>query len=190
MNFIGQWIFEDTKVCDDLIYFFNHSSFAKERKSSGTVGQAELQLDVKKSTDLSIIPEYFDIPEVNNYLKQLEIVCEKYKEKYEWCNRFSPWCIDEGFNVQHYKPTEGFYGWHTERENCTHRSASRHLVFMTYLNDVTDGGETEWYYQKLKIKPQKGLSVIWPADWTHVHKGVASPTQEKYIATGWYNYIE
>ena len=59
---------------------------------------------------------------------------------------------------------------------------------MTYLNDVTDGGETEFLHQKFKIKPEKGLSIIWPADWTFTHKGVVSPTQTKYIATGWYEY--
>ena len=60
---------------------------------------------------------------------------------------------------------------------------------MTYLNDVTDGGETEWAYQDTKIKPKKGLSVIWPSEFTHMHRGVPSKTQEKYIVTGWFNLI-
>jgi hypothetical protein len=60
---------------------------------------------------------------------------------------------------------------------------------MTYLNDVTDGGETEWKYQKLKIQPRKGLTVIWPTDWTHTHRGLPSKTQDKYIMTGWLNFI-
>ena len=62
------------------------------------------------------------------------------------------------------------------------------MVFMTYLNDVTDGGETEFYHQQLKIKPKKGLTVIWPAGYTHVHRGITSNTETKYIATGWYGY--
>jgi hypothetical protein len=61
---------------------------------------------------------------------------------------------------------------------------------MTYLNNVTDGGETEWYHQDLKIQPQKGLTVIWPADWCFVHRGNITPTQDKYIITGWFNYTE
>jgi hypothetical protein len=55
-----------------------------------------------------------------------------------------------------------------------------------FLNDVTDQGETEFFHQKIKIKPQKGLTVIWPADWTYTHRGIASPTQDKYIITGWF----
>ena len=61
---------------------------------------------------------------------------------------------------------------------------------MFYLNDVEDEGETEFYYQKLKVKPKKGLTLIWPADWTHTHRGIPSKTQEKYIATGWYSFTD
>jgi len=31
--------------------------------------------------------------------------------------------------------------------------------------------------------------VIWPAYWTHLHKGQISQSQTKYITTGWYNLI-
>ena len=78
--------------------------------------------------------------------------------------------------------------WHCEKSG-DEGNINRHLVFMTYLNDVTDGGETEWYYQKEKIKPEKGLTVIWPAEWMFTHRGVISKTQTKYITTGWYNFI-
>ena len=66
---------------------------------------------------------------------------------------------------------------------------SRHLVFMTYLNDVKDDGQTEFYYQRLKIKPEKGLTLIWPADWTFTHRGIASNSEDKYIVTGWLNLV-
>ena len=55
---------------------------------------------------------------------------------------------------------------------------------MTYLNTVKNGG-TEFYYQKLKVDAVKGLTLIWPSDWTHTHKGVISKKQKKYILTGW-----
>ena len=68
-----------------------------------------------------------------------------------------------------------------------HSSGNRILVFMTYLNDVKDGG-TEFLYQKLTTPAKKGLTLIWPTDFTHTHRGVISQTKEKYIATGWYAY--
>ena len=60
---------------------------------------------------------------------------------------------------------------------------------MTYLNDINDQGETEFIHQKMKVKPRKGLTLIWGADWTFLHKGLASPSETKYITTGWYEYV-
>jgi hypothetical protein len=71
-----------------------------------------------------------------------------------------------------------------------HQTHQRALVFMTYLNDVTDGGETQWLYQGKEMKPKKGLTVLWPTDFTHTHRGIVSLTQSKTIATGWYNYLD
>ena len=58
---------------------------------------------------------------------------------------------------------------------------------MTYLNNVDEGG-TEFYYQKMITPAKKGLTLIWPTDWTHTHKGQISKTQEKFIITGWYSF--
>ena len=56
---------------------------------------------------------------------------------------------------------------------------------MLYLNNVPDGG-TEFKYQNIITPAVKGNLIIWPADFTHTHKGVISKTKEKYIATGWF----
>ena len=61
---------------------------------------------------------------------------------------------------------------------------------MTYLNDVNDAGETEFLHQNIKIKPEKGLTIIWGADWTFTHRGIPSPTEEKTIVTGWLSFID
>jgi hypothetical protein len=57
---------------------------------------------------------------------------------------------------------------------------------MIYLNDVTDGGETEFPTQNIKFQPRAGDILIWPAYFTHPHHGITSRTQTKYILTGWY----
>ena len=124
-------------------------------------------------------------------MKGLQTVVEKYVEKYNFAGCANPWRVVEITKIQHYKPNEGYHGWHFERSldaintNCI----NRHLVFMTYLNDVDDAGETEFYYQQLKVKPEIGKTLIWPADWTHTHRGITSPTENKYIITGWFNYM-
>ena len=92
-------------------------------------------------------------------------------------------------NLQFYPPGGGYKVYHTERTGRGEPEGSRHLVFMTYLNDVTDAGGTEYLHQKVILQPVKGLTVIWPADWTFTHRGVPSPTEAKGIITGWFNYL-
>jgi len=77
----------------------------------------------------------------------------------------------------------GYHIWHYEasdRENC-----QRLLTWMLYLNDVEEGGETEFLYQHLRVKPKQGTLVIWPAAFTHTHRGNPPLSNEKYIITGW-----
>ena len=59
---------------------------------------------------------------------------------------------------------------------------------MIYLNTVTDGGETRFPDYDLNINAVEGKLVIWPAGYTHVHHGLVSKTQTKYITTGWYTF--
>ena len=86
--------------------------------------------------------------------------------------------------IQKYDKDGHFNSWHHERGGGT--TQNRCLVYMTYLNDVEEGGETYFKYQDKKIKPEVGKTIIWPSDWTHTHKGVSPKSGLKYIATGWY----
>jgi hypothetical protein len=181
-NFIAGW-YIDEEICDGLISFFEESSDQKP----GSVGSG-VNEDFKISTDVTVIPRNQD-ERIQNYLIALGDVCKEYIKKYPWCStNQDTWGLNTNFNIQKYNPSEGFFGWHTERSTISNMVSTRHLVFMTYLNTVNDGGETEWFHQQIKIQPRKGLTVIWPVDWTHVHRGVPSKTETKYITTGWYTY--
>lgn len=182
-SFIGGWFFENTTVCDRIIEFFddNPQLTFEGRTTDGVVES------IKKSTDLSLT----NAPNIlqNLYHSELQKVCLSYIRRYEWCARFSSWSIIDAVNLQKYNPGGGYYAWHTERVSGVPPVGTRCLVFLTYLNDVECEGETEFFYQKIKVKPQKGLTLIWPSDWTHVHRGIPSPKETKYVATGWYNFV-
>jgi len=90
-------------------------------------------------------------------------------------------------NIQRTKPTEGYHAWHCE--DAGYGVGKRVLAYMLYLNDDFDGGETEWLYQKRREAPTEGRMVIWPAGWTHVHRGLPPLNGEKYIVTGWVSTI-
>lgn len=181
MNFIGEYMLDDLSICDEIIDFYSTSN----KKQLGATSKG-VDIAVKNSTDVMVNWQTDEIAQ--KYVDSLAGLTNKYIEEYNFCNVYSAWSITEPINIQHYDPNGGFYKWHTERASSDMPVASRHLAFMTYLNDVNDAGETEFYYQKLKVKPKKGLTLIWPADWTHTHRGVPSPTEEKYIITGWFNF--
>jgi len=173
------------KVCDSLINFFKKNS---NYHRVGTVKYTK-NFNEKKSTDL-VLDISLDFDEIKNYKNELFKCIEKYKKDYIYCDKNqSYWGIVETFNIQKYKPKEGFFAFHYENVGNA-VSIKRHLVFMTYLNNVPGEGGTEFFYQKKKFKAKKGKTLIWPAQWTHTHKGIISNKYTKYIATGWLSYID
>jgi len=180
-NFICGWYNDDTSICDRLIQYHSINP-----KLPGALNQGSTMIkSVKDSIDCKI--QHKDIE--TEYKLWMGKSMSLYVEKYPYSNNYAPWMPVEPINIQYYKPGAAFFAWHTERTGVAMPIAGRHLVFMTYLNDVTEGGETEWFHQKIKVKPERGLTIIWPADWTFTHRGCVSMTQEKYIVTGWSNYI-
>lgn len=98
------------------------------------------------------------------------------------------WAIDVNANLQHYEPGMSYDG-----EHCEHGSdedtCCRVLAWMIYLNTVSDGGGTRFWQQKTRANAVQGTMLVWPASWTHSHSGIVSPTEHKYILTGWCSYI-
>ena len=168
----------DHTILDKCIDFINTSDNTFEGRAGGSVNK-----EWKDSTDVEMPQElgeeyYYEIlnPSVTEYVNEFEVLKEQ--------NQFG---IQEYINIQHYAPKQGYHAWHSERAGVGIAN-TRLLAFMTYLNDVENGGETSWLYQNLKIKPERGLTVIWPADWTHTHRGITAPNEHKYITTGWLSY--
>jgi hypothetical protein len=181
-NFIHISTLNDLKICDDIIKYHKKCPHKEPGRTFGGVNEK-----VKKSTDV-----HLDLNSVvgASYMNALQKVANEYITKYKYCNEGAAWGYTENIGIQHYAPGEGYFEWHMERLSGVGRMAARHLTFLTYLNDVTDGGETEFYYQKLKVEPKKGRTIICPTDWTHTHRGISSPTQEKYIVTGWFSFFQ
>ena len=90
--------------------------------------------------------------------------------------------MTEGANIQYYRPGAGYFAEHCER---TSKNENRCLVWMTYLTDTPDAG-THFKYQNITTPCKKGLTLIWPTDFTHTHSGQISDKHEKYIITGWF----
>jgi hypothetical protein len=86
--------------------------------------------------------------------------------------------------IQKTLPTEGYHVWHIEH-NKGYENEPRAFVFSIYLNDVEEGGETEFLHFSKRVKPKTGRIVIWPAGFPYVHRGNPPLKHEKYILTSW-----
>ncbi len=86
--------------------------------------------------------------------------------------------------IQKTLPTEGYHVWHIEHGGGF-MNEPRAFVFSIYLNDIEDGGETEFLHFSKRVKPKTGRIVIWPAGFPYVHRGNPPLSGEKYILTSW-----
>jgi hypothetical protein len=90
--------------------------------------------------------------------------------------------------VQRTPPRGGYHVWHCEQDCLKH--GARVLAWTIYLNDIPyNEGETEFLWQGVRVNPKAGRCAIWPASFTHTHRGNPVYTHDKYIATGWYTLI-
>jgi hypothetical protein len=89
-----------------------------------------------------------------------------------------------GLKIQKTLPTEGYHVWHIEHSSFRFDS-KRAFVYSVYLNDVEEGGETEFLHFSKRVKPKAGRIVIWPAAFPYLHRGNPPLSGEKYILTSW-----
>jgi hypothetical protein len=182
-NFIAGWYLDDAGLCADLMRYHAESHDKREGLMTGSHGGGKVDKALKDSTDVTLPPGEL----ANRYIRGLNEAARAYIDVYPYSNKLVPWGIIEPMAIQHYRPGGGYKVWHFERDNRNELIARRHLAFMTYLNDVDDGGGTRFLYQSLTIQARRGLTLIWPAEWMFTHKGEVSPSQEKYIITGWFS---
>ena len=148
------------------------------------------RIDTRVKSDLEVDP--YKTIFTNNTLVDIIIrdtlikYTPLYRESYPCVDNIDPWNVCDVYNIQKYDPGDGYHGLHCE--NCNDATLHRVMAWMIYLNTVTDEGGTYFSAYDKTLEAKEGRLVIWPAHFTHTHKGVVSKTQTKYIATGWYTY--
>ena len=184
-NFIGCWFLKDDIFCDNIIEFIEKN---KKLHHQGTTGKG-VNLDYKKTTDITINPNKLIEPGYEifkDYFDKLQECYLDYKNQWPFLNKFLDKVNIGSFNVQKYLPSGHFSNLHSERTDIA--SLHRVFAFMTYLNNVDNGGTTDFEHYRLKIKPEKSKTLIWPAEWTHAHTGSILESGSKYIITGWLHF--
>ena len=162
--------------CNNVIQKFE----LDDRKRQGQVGSG-VRLEIKRSCDLSITgkEDWVSYDEaffksLNNALKEyLKFIPQEFIE-FKALGRFED---DTGYQIQKTQPGD-YYIWHHDQ------TRTRLVTFIWYLNDVKDGGYTE-FIDGTRIQPEAGKLIIFPATWDFLHRGVSPKTETKYLCTGW-----
>ena len=182
------------EFCDSIVNDF------ESLKSKGLARQGQSGIGVDNSVKLTTDLDMYEFPEmVDTYVQTLSDTFNKilsdeflgklpYQEEFGKNELFYNTTFYELMQIQKYNQNKGHYkGWHAE--TGTFEMSRRLFVFILYLNDVEEGGETEMLYTGLKVKPKKGQLLIHPASYPFVHKGHTPLSDNKYIVTTWLSYV-
>lgn len=166
------------ELCEQAVRRFEA---CKDEHYQGRIGQVgKTDIAVKRSTDLFISgkPRWKDIDDA--LFRSLAVAMEEFREAFPYFKgRFK----DMGYGIQRTRCGE-YYHWHVD--GGSHDFSARQLVAIWYLNNVNgDGGETEFFAQNVRIRPEQGKLLLFPPFWTHEHRGVRLESGVKYIATTW-----
>lgn len=150
-------------------------------------GDIRVDKATKESMDIGLPMEIaYEHEELAVVLDFLWEGVNKYIQEFDYIDTFK-FAHTEHVNIQKYTPPSGGYKkWHCERGSANNRM----LVWMIYLNTVKDKGGTQFKYLNHTEDAVEGKLLIWPTDFTHLHRGVVSPTEEKYVMTGWYSFLD
>jgi predicted 2-oxoglutarate/Fe(II)-dependent dioxygenase YbiX len=169
-------------LCDDMISRFEAN---EADQYVGRVGSDQgSNTSLKKTTDITVSDKAHWKDVDNNLFRSLAIALKEFKETYPYFGDMSRF-KDMGYNLQRYQEGE-YYHWHVDSDNEV--LAPRQLVALWYLNDVEEGGETDFLHQKISVIPEKGKLVLFPPFWTHQHRAATVKKGTKYIATTWINF--
>jgi hypothetical protein len=173
----------DKEICQQIINCFENSNL----KYDGCIRSGGILKNVKDTTDLHFREEPQMFTEIDNILYN-----ELNKNVYQYINNINNKCItlmcdqftDSGFQIQKYIKNTGKYIYHNDTEIKYEEKRHRILTYLWYLNDVDEGGETE-FFGSHRIKPKCGKFILFPACWTFPHCGKTPISTDKYIITGW-----
>jgi hypothetical protein len=191
-NFIG--IYEnvlDSNECLELISYYESMAEIDLAIEHTGYSQSPSHIGRKDKTVFMLDKSIISIPETSsllkNFLPKFWACYNDYASEYSSIQDIKKIGMHM-IRFQKTSPGGGFHYWHFE--NGGFEASSRVIAFQIYLNDILDGGETEFLYYSRRIKPESGKLIIWPAGFTHTHRGNPPLKDNKYLLTGWLYIIE
>lgn len=168
----------DQELCQAIITLFNQDQTKWRGKVAlGSKDQTAYQQETKSSWDLEILNEGIWAELFQQLHPKIEACIAHYISRSPVLQSCELQVT--GYKIQMYPQNEGFFRWHADSVGLS--NGNRVVAMVLYLNDVAQGGETEFLYQKIKIAPKSGHLVLFPTGWNYLHCGHTPESGSKYI---------
>ena len=189
-DFIKTWDNElDTEYCQTVIDYYNQQQGTRILNRQTANEQAP-----KMNKDGSML---YDEGETGTFALSMNKILQPYYDAIHRCvddyvsefgifENVNPIQLSHSIKIQHTRPSEGYHVWHCE--HASRDTGQRALLAMVYLNNVDQGGETEFLYQSRRIEAQTGRVMFCPAGYTHTHRGNPPLSGDKYAITTWLEF--
>jgi hypothetical protein len=179
--------------CEDIINIFEKN---KEKQYQGVIGSyssTSIDKDTKLTIDMSIkdVEDFESIKillihkvkdGINKYIYNIDPSFNIFFFDKIFCS-----ITYESFLIHKYIKNEGYFKYHNDfniEKICENKYKYRILNYLFYLNDVDEGGETE-FFGNTTVKPKCGKLLFFPSEWFFPHKGNIPISNDKYVIAGW-----
>jgi hypothetical protein len=180
--------FVSKKTCQDMIdWFWDNEDIHTMGKVYGgedlTNRNNVLNLDHKNTTQAYPHP---DDP-ISDVLS--EIIFSGYSKYQETlpAPQGQPLCATT-YSIRIYEKGVGKFLDHVDQSAGP--NVTRVFGIILYLNDVEEGGETDFLDYGLSIKPEQGKLLIFPCNYLYRHQGNIPISDDKYIFTAFINFAD
>lgn len=166
-------------ICNKIINIFNENiKYQQEYDNNGTPKFTQLNFTQHKDID-----ETFHTELTTYMIQAVKLYMSNVPETRFWIPGFSY----EQLRIKHYKNNnEDQFDYHIDAANSD--TCKRFLAFFWYLNDVEEGGETEFINLDVKVKPKAGRLVMFPPLWMYPHKGHKPISNDKYLLSSYLHF--
>lgn len=173
-------VYDDTLTlaqCDKFIQLFESATDLQVQRDHGPYRFTEINA-VQARWDLNVL-----FAQIMHYKRRYWDECHIL---YEHVNPDNQW---EELRMKRYVP-DGVQQFAKHTDSWGRDSAQRFLVYFWYLNDVEQGGETEFYGldRSVKVQPRAGRLIMFPATWQYLHAGLPPVSGNKYIIGGYMHF--
>lgn len=161
----------------------------KDKFKTYRLSEHEWEFDYRSFEEVNICEEEIFKPYLTQYYDRIKDVYNQYVKDVNSIYLPKDAALEAARLKKYENNDVDQFGWHTDVNDAI--SSKRFLVMFAYLNDVAEGGETEFESKSeegFTVTPKCGRIVVFPPMWMFPHKGKKPISNPKYILSTYLHY--